>query len=214
MSYIYKITNDINNKVYIGTTNLSIEKRFQQHCRDYKKSSTEKRPLYQAMNKYGIQHFYITQLEECSTELASEREQYWIGYYKGYEQGYNATQGGDGKQLFNHSQIAEELMKNPYPKETAEKFGCSTDLIYIVAKEYNISIKSRGWENVKPKKCIYQYDKNTQQYIQNFDSISEAAKWLKNNKIIKNLNSGVRSHISEVARGLRKSAYGYIWKYE
>ena len=31
--------------------------------------------------------------------------------------------------------------------------------------------------------------------------------------IITSINGGVRSHISEVARGLRKSAYGYIWKY-
>lgn len=37
MSYIYKITNMINGKSYIGKTNLSIEKRFKEHCRDSKK---------------------------------------------------------------------------------------------------------------------------------------------------------------------------------
>ena len=59
MSYIYKITNDINNKVYVGKTNLTIEKRFREHCTDSKKFTIEKRPLYNAMNKYGIEHFHI-----------------------------------------------------------------------------------------------------------------------------------------------------------
>ena len=213
MSYIYKITNDINNKIYVGKTNLSIKERFQQHCRDYKKESTGKRPLYQAMKKYGIQHFHIEEIESCPPELASEKEQYWIAFYKGYEQGYNATKGGDGKQLFNHCEIAKKLIENPYPKEIAEKIGCSVDLIYIIAKEYKIQIKSRGQENVNSKKTVHQYDKITKQYIQSFDSLQNASKWLKENMIITSINSGVRSHISEVARGLRKSAYGYIWKY-
>lgn len=214
MSYIYKITNDINNKIYVGKTNLSITERFQQHCRDFKKKTTEKRPLYQAMKKYGVQHFHISKIEECPTELASEREQYWIAYYKGYENGYNATKGGDGKQLFNHSQIVQELINNPYPKEIAKMFNCSVDLIYIIANEYNIQVKSRGWDNVNSKKPVYQYNKITKEYIQSFDSLQKAAEWLKNNMIINTINGGVRSHISEVARGLRKSAYGYIWKYQ
>lgn len=34
MSYIYKITNKINKKLYIGKTEFSIEKRFKEHCAD------------------------------------------------------------------------------------------------------------------------------------------------------------------------------------
>ena len=49
MSYIYKITNDINDKVYVGKTNFSIQKRFEEHCKDAFKPRTEKRPLYMAM---------------------------------------------------------------------------------------------------------------------------------------------------------------------
>ena len=41
MSFIYKITNDINNKVYIGKTAFSIEKRFKEHCKDAFKSTLE-----------------------------------------------------------------------------------------------------------------------------------------------------------------------------
>ncbi len=54
MAYIYIIENDINDKKYIGKTTFSIEKRWAEHCRDCKREHLEKRPLYRAMNKYGI----------------------------------------------------------------------------------------------------------------------------------------------------------------
>ena len=76
MSYIYVITNDINGKQYVGKTNNSIEKRFKEHCSDRFSKKCEKRPLYDAMNKYGIEHFSIEQLEECPSEEASIKEIY------------------------------------------------------------------------------------------------------------------------------------------
>ena len=47
MAYIYKITNDINDKIYIGKTNQTIKERWRQHCADSKdRILYEKRPLY------------------------------------------------------------------------------------------------------------------------------------------------------------------------
>ena len=51
--FIYKITNTINNKVYIGKTLSSIEKRFAKHKEDSRRPQEQIRPLYRAMNKYG-----------------------------------------------------------------------------------------------------------------------------------------------------------------
>lgn len=119
-SIIYKITNDINNKVYVGKTTLSIEERFKEHCSDSKKESKEKRPLYSAMRKYGQEHFKIELIEECETIVSSEREQYWIGYYKGYEEGYNATRGGDGIILYDYSKIEKLLKEGKSVKEISE----------------------------------------------------------------------------------------------
>lgn len=73
---IYKIYNDVNDKLYIGKTVSSIEKRFQEHCDDSKKERCEKRPLYNAMNKYGIEHFFIELIEECDLKELSEKEIY------------------------------------------------------------------------------------------------------------------------------------------
>ena len=75
--YIYIIKNDINDKVYIGKTLLSsIQERFKEHIKDSKRRDKEHRPLYNAMNKYGIEHFSIEQLEKCDASILSDREKY------------------------------------------------------------------------------------------------------------------------------------------
>ena len=117
MPYIYKITNDINKKIYIGKTSEDIEQRFQKHYQDSKKSRNEKRPLYDAINKYGIEHFHIEELEQVKNdEEACEREHFWIEKlrtYIGFKDcnGYNATLGGDGKRLYDYEQIANKYLK-------------------------------------------------------------------------------------------------------
>ena len=91
MGYIYKISNSINDKVYIGQTLYSIEKRWQEHCYCSKKEKLQHRPLYSAMNKHGIENFHIELLEECDNNLLDEREKYWINYYNSYHKGYNSS---------------------------------------------------------------------------------------------------------------------------
>lgn len=209
MAYIYKIINDINNKVYIGKTYLSIEERFRQHCYDAKKDNIQHRPLYKAIKKYGIEHFSITMIEQCTDEEADIRECFWIDYYNSYHNGYNATHGGEGKLLFSHQKIAQLLINNPYPSEIAKDVGCSRDLVYDVAKEYGIEVKSKGqFHNYK---AVVAYDKEGHK-IKTFNSISDAAKWCEEIGVCKKANGGVRSHISDVTTGKRKSAYGFHWK--
>lgn len=66
MGYIYKITNKINNKVYIGQTSKTIEERFQRHLSLARQKVN--RYLYDAINYYGKDNFEISQIEECSEE--------------------------------------------------------------------------------------------------------------------------------------------------
>ena len=121
MPYIYKITNKINNKVYIGKTLNTIEERWREHISDYPKARNEKRPLYDAINKYGIQNFKIEEIEKCSIDIVNKREQYWIKYYNSYigfenSNGYNATLGGDGKHYIDYEKVC--LLYEKYQNKT------------------------------------------------------------------------------------------------
>ena len=214
MGYIYKITNKINQKIYIGQTAKTIEERFQEHIIDAKKQNIKNRPLYKAFNKYGIENFSIELIEECANEILSEREIYWIKYFNSYHNGYNATLGGDGKTLFDYDAIKNALLANKSVKEISELFNCCVDVVYQVAKRNNIDLSINSNKNfVEKSKQVYQYSKDNQ-FIQSFSSTVEAAKWLFNNHKCAALTNGVRAHISENANGKRKSAYGYIWKYQ
>lgn len=212
MSYIYKIVNDINQKIYIGKTEFSIEKRFKEHCKDAFKRKNEKRPLYNAMRKYGTENFHIELIEE--TDNPKEREIYWIDYFNSYFEGYNATKGGDGKRLYDYDAIVARLKEHPYPCDIAEEFNCSRDLIYNLSKKYNIQVKCKSQEQFKEKlsKTVSAFTKQGD-FVKEFSSTAEASKWCFEQGKCTTLNSGVRSHIAEVANGNRKSAYGYIWKY-
>ena len=213
MGYIYKIINKVNNKMYIGKTSYTIESRFKEHIQDSQRYKD--RPLYRAFNKYGIDNFIIEKIGEYSEEFLSEMEQYWIGYYNTYNNGYNATLGGDGFCLYDHSAILSRLKEVQIVKQVAEEFNCCTDIVSRIAKENGIVLKqSNGGLNfLEKKKEIYQFDKKTKNFIQSFKSVADAAKWCYENNKCVSLNSGVRSHIAEAANGKRNSAYGYLWKY-
>ena len=212
MSYIYKIINDINDKVYVGKTDFSLEKRFREHCLDAFRDRNEKRPLYAAMRKYGIEHFHIELIEE--TNNPEEREVYWIGFYDGYTQGYNATKGGDGKQLYDHQAILARLKEHPYPCDIAEEFNCCRDIVYNIAKQNSITIQNKSYEIQRNalRKEIFAFTKDGK-FVNSFNSVTEGAEWCYSQEKCATLNSGVRSHIAEAANGKRKSAYTYIWKY-
>lgn len=92
MGYIYKITNLINQKMYIGQTIRSIEVRWKEHLR-----SKDNAPIHKAIQKYGQENFIIEEIEECEDSLLNEREQYYIKFFNSYNGhiGYNATEGGN-----------------------------------------------------------------------------------------------------------------------
>lgn len=82
MTGIYKITNLINRKVYIGQA-IDIEKRFVEHQRSLKGKYHINEHLQNSYNKYGKENFKFEVIEECLEENLTEREQYWIDYYGG-----------------------------------------------------------------------------------------------------------------------------------
>ncbi len=94
MGYIYKITNDVNQKIYIGQTKRTIEQRWKEHQK-YSQEQNSKSKLYIAMREIGIEHFQIKPIEEIfGVSERNDRERYWIKYYDSFENGYNSTRGG------------------------------------------------------------------------------------------------------------------------
>ena len=70
--YIYKIINDINDKIYIGETTRSLEVRFHEHCFD-KRSTSQ---IHKAIQELGWQHFQIIEIEKVPLNQLYEREKY------------------------------------------------------------------------------------------------------------------------------------------
>jgi group I intron endonuclease len=210
--FIYKITNNINNKVYIGKTLLSVEERFKEHCNDSQKTTINKRPLYNAMKKYGTEHFSIEVVEEVPIENLSEKEKYWIQFYDSYgKNGYNATLGGDGKQLYDYEAIVKGYKEGKLQKELAEEFECSIDTISKALFLSNLD----PFENAKIKnsKPIMRLDKKTNEVLQTFSSRKEAAQWIIDNKLSKTADiDNIIGCIGRAANNIVKSSYGYKWK--
>lgn len=95
MGYIYKITNTVNNKVYIGQTIRAIEERFSRHLAEARNHTN--RPLYDSMNHYGYDKFCVEQIVEAPDEQLNELEAFYISKYNSTDRfiGYNLTTGGD-----------------------------------------------------------------------------------------------------------------------
>ena len=213
MSKIYKIINDINDKIYVGKTDSTIERRFKQHCADCTRRNEENRPLYRAMNKYGIEHFSIHLIEECADEEASVREQYWFSCDKKNYEGYNATLGGDGKSYIDVSELIELQSLGKSIKEISEITHHDKGWISALLKENGINSKDIA-DRSKIKKQIQMLSKETDAVLQVFPSTREAARWLIESKgLAKSSEGGYSTHISEVCNGKRKSCSGYKWRY-
>ena len=213
MSYIYVITNDINKKQYIGKTNLTIEKRFKEHIYDSKKERCEKRPLYNAMNKYGIEHFSIEQLEECNESIVNEREQYWIQKLNTYgKTGYNATLGGDSKHYYNYQEIVNKYLELQNQKETAKYFDCDVETVRKACLQYKISIKTSQQQSRELN------GKNVKMLPENidFECLNDAGYYLIEKGFAKTSKENVRGvvkHIRDVCNGKRKIAYKHQWMF-
>lgn len=116
MKVIYKITNLINSKVYIGQT-LDFSQRKSQHLFEGREKSLTDRPLYRSMRKHGIDNFEFEIIEECLTDqIADEREIYWIDYFDSTNpvKGYNLSKGGQGHSDESRRKLSAALKDNKH----------------------------------------------------------------------------------------------------
>jgi group I intron endonuclease len=90
---IYKITNNINNKVYIGQS-VNLKDRLKTHIKKGLGAEVAtNNKLYQSLKNEGVENFSYNIVEYCTREELNQKEKFWIEYYHAYDYGYNETRG-------------------------------------------------------------------------------------------------------------------------
>lgn len=124
---IYKVTNLINDKTYIGQTIFSLKNRKLSHIN---KANNNKHYFARALTKYGSNNFKWKIICICpNIETLNEQEQYYIAFYDSINNGYNLTKGGNGTMGYRHTEKAKNKMsithKNMSDK-TRQKIGIAS----------------------------------------------------------------------------------------
>lgn len=191
---IYKITNKINNKVYIGQSK-DIEKRWENH--KYYTYST-KTQLQCAFAKYGISNFLFEVIEECDVEDLDEREKFWISYYNSYENGYNMTMGGQEGRILDYDSIIADFDDTHSIHKTAENLHLARGTVRNILDAYKIPYN----KNKSQPQSIIMIDPYTLEEKKTFPSIIDAANYIKLS------DSAIRKNLE----GKTNTCGGYYWK--
>lgn len=218
MGFIYKITNKINGKMYIGKTlfNNPVD-RWKEHLQDYKRIKNEKRPLYSAMKKYGPENFDFEVLEE--TDNTEERERFYIEHYHTYVgdsecNGYNATLGGDGKSYIklDESDVIDYHMNHAgyVLGDTARNYGVDPETIKKILIKHNIVWLKKNHACLLAVYMktggVAKIDPETNEIIEIYENTATANVEMKKGRS--------QSYISNACNGAANhKAYGYIWYY-
>jgi group I intron endonuclease len=150
---IYKITNLINNKCYIGKSS-NIEERFKYHKQRYAEAKEWNKLLYKAIRKYKIENFsfeIIEIIEDYTEQKGNEREKYWIAYYNSYckNEGYNETLGGDGGITVKDPRATYGKITNDEVIYLRKRYlECKYPSSLIYEKEFKNKISKRGFQAI------------------------------------------------------------------
>lgn len=221
---IYKITNQVNGKFYVGKTMKSLSTRFYNHSYASKTGSTTY--FHKAIQKYGEDSFIIEELDRCDSDILGEKEIEWISKLKPE---YNQTLGGDGGILgYSHTEETKELLsskrkgkflgeENPFYNQThteEQKKNWSKmrkgqpSPCGFSGKSHKEESKSKTSQtlknnpNVKRTK-VFQYDIEGN-FLREFQSISDAAKFV----------GTTPSNIKYTCEGKFNHCKGYRWSYQ
>lgn len=215
---IYKITNKINGKYYIGQSK-NIEKRMIYHKWDSKKKDKKEWPLYRDINKYGIDNFTVEVLEECSEEELNDKEFYYINKYdatnpnKGYNFCANPISFKDKRMREIRSKHARKAIKEFNKKAWKDE-------------EYRkkMSEQSRKLQIERLKDPEYLAEKTEQLKkatdkmklrVGKFDKDGNLLEVYPGLRIAERANNLPNDSVGKVCRGVkyRKTAGGFVWKF-
>ena len=181
---IYKITNKITGKSYIGQS-VNIATRWSAHkSTSRSKETLDGNELHKDILELGIDNFLFEVIEETTVDKLDEREIYWIQYYDTYYNGYNHTLGGNGNVRLDYNKIRELWKQGLTSKEIAPIIGSSIDTINQALTNLGITTeekRERSKELIKNsfaayKRNVLKINMETNEVVEIFDSVSAAAK--------------------------------------
>lgn len=231
IGYIYIITNNVNDKVYVGQTYRSIKERFSEHLR-----SNDDCYLHRAMRKYGKEHFIIEVIEILQTKnfkdlvnQLNEKEIYWINFYNSCRDGYNMSLGGNNAPSSNSHKVDVYLFDGTFI-ETCDSYTIASNkytVSYSSIKEITSGNQSycessngilyvfrdhkdnfNKYEVLDNVRTIYQFNEFGE-FVAEYRGATNAAKSIIDEIGNNNLDS-VRSGIDDAVRNQR-FLYGYFW---
>lgn len=207
MGLIYKITNQVNNKVYIGKTERSFDIRKNEHLKDCWEKDNK---LYRAMRKYGIENFIFEIIEDkIPTEILSQKEQEYIRQYNSYYLGYNATFGGEGESKVDRQLIEKLFLENKNCSDIQKITGYNSKTIANCLKSMNYQIQQHTGKNSNNKNGT---EKKVRYLNLEFDSYTELAMYLKTN-IIQFKDYNKNTLIQGISRSIKKNTTYYGMKF-
>ena len=208
LSGIYKITNKITQKVYIGQS-VDIRRRWTAHINilnDTNANAIEKSSaIHQSMLKYGIENFTFEIVELCSIDQLNDREKFWIQSYNSYLRGYNETIGGDGIRIrpsyVDAIQDALQHTMQSY-QEIATTNHVAVQVVSTINRGVTYFDETLSYPLRSHTKEVIQYDLHGNE-LSRFATVTEAA----------NAVNTSTTHISGACSGKYKSTRGFIWRY-
>lgn len=203
---VYKITNKINGKIYIGITNQGSGTRYRHHW--YEARIGEPSPIHRAMAKYGEANFTLEIIDFANTcDELKEKEKFYIKKFNSMDRsiGYNLTEGGDGTFGRLHSEETKEKIRQ---KALGRKVSEEAKKRMSESRKGKCSDKKRKHlQEISKLNCkkVYQYDRNLN-FIAEYDSVTEACK-------ITGLNKDtIRRQLKNPPKNLNDWRIKFIWK--
>lgn len=199
-SGIYQISNSIDDRVYIGSTN-SLRDRYRHHKRQLIKGNNPSILLQRFASKYGVNTLTFTVLEIVEDGKLLEREEYYLNLFNCK---FNAMLTPLRQKGYKHTSETVEKMKK-IAQDAFKKGRVSWNKGIKMTEEQKFSHKdcSKGIPRIANRTKIYEYTIDGI-FIREWDSIRIASETLKIGY----------SSINQVLSGMRNSVYNKIFKYK
>lgn len=230
MGVIYKITNDINGKSYIGQS-INFQERKRQHFDEKTWAKYPNIALYKAMKKYGKENFSIKVIDEVPDYMLNCKEQYYIQMFDTYRNGYNMTLGGDA---FSNNKAKIQVIMYDKNLNYVNYFESIAEAsLYLFWKGHSTNYKNTtsgiskclsGKQKYVNDHFLFKYDHNSIQATALvgrkgdekivFGNITYAVDWIIANNLS---NSDIRHSIISHLKRVVDTDYTYCeynWRYE